>query len=125
MQIRVYYEDTDVGGIVYHANYLKFCERVRSEAFFKRGLMPYNENGHFFIKNLQAEYFKSAYLGDLLDVETKLLKMGAASFELRQSVMRKTEKLFLLDVTLVYVGVDGKIKRLNKRERTLIEEMFG
>ena len=124
MKIRVYYEDTDMGGVVYHANYLKFCERVRSEQFFKRGLMPHGESGHFFVKNLQAEYIASAKLGDLLDIQTQLVKLSAASFVLHQEVWCDEKKLFAMDITLVHVGQDGKVKRLDSAKRALIEELF-
>ncbi len=124
MKIRVYYEDTDIGGVVYYANYLKFCERARSELFFERGLMPYGENGHFFVKNLQAEYIASAKLGDLLDVRTHLLKLAAASFVLHQEVWCESRKLFAMDITLVHVDRIGKIKKLDRNEKALIEEMF-
>ena len=125
MKIRVYYEDTDVGGVVYHANYLKFCERARSEIFFQRGLMPYSDDGHFFIKKLQAEYIQSAKLGDMLDVKTQLLKLSAASFVVHQEVWRDEEKLFAMDITIVYVDGSGKVKRFDEQERALIEELFG
>jgi len=82
MKIRVYYEDTDVGGVVYHANYLNFCERARSDAFFQKDLMPILDNGHFVARRVVADYLSSAKLGDLLDVKTKLLEMKAASFVL-------------------------------------------
>ena len=125
MKIRVYYEDTDMGGVVYHANYLKFCERVRSEAFFKRGLMPHSETGHFFVKNLQAEYIASAKLGDLLDIQTQLVKLSAASFVLHQEVWSDEKKLFEMNITLVHVDKDGKVKRLDSAKRAMIEELFG
>lgn len=125
MKIRVYYEDTDVGGVVYYANYLKFCERARSELFFQKGLMPYNENGHFFVKNLQAEYMGSAKLGDMLEVKSSLMKMGAAMFVLEQKVYRDEEILFKMEITLVHVDYEGRIKRLSKEERILIERLFG
>ncbi len=125
MKIRVYYEDTDVGGVVYHANYLKFCERARSEIFFERDLMPYSEDGHFFIKSLQAKYIQSAKLGELLDVKTRLEKVSVASFVVHQEVWRDESKLFSMDITIVYVDGNGKVKRFDDREKALIEELFG
>ncbi len=124
MQIRVYYEDTDVGGVVYYANYLKYCERARSEVFFRRGLMPYDSKGHFFVKNLCADYKANAFLGDMLDVSVELRSMKAASFVLYQEVKRGDEVLFSMELTLVYVSHDQKIKRLGREEKALIEEMF-
>ena len=125
MQIRIYYEDTDCGGVVYHTNYLKFCERARSELFFERGLRPYDEEGHFVVKNLQAEYIGSAKLGDMLQVETRLLKLSAASFVLLQDVYRQKQKLFEMEITLVHVDRQGKVKRLDTLQRAQIKELFG
>ncbi len=124
MQIRVYYEDTDVGGVVFYANYLKFCERARSEVFFQKGMMPYGETGHFFVKNLQANYLGSAKLGDLIEVKNSLLKMGAAQFVLHQEVFRENEKLFEMDITLVYVDYSGKVKKMDPEIRNFIEDEF-
>ena len=87
VQIRVYYEDTDAGGIVYHSAYLNFCERARSELFFQRGLSPVLESGHFVAKRVEADYISSARLGDLLCIETKLLVMKGASFDILQNAV--------------------------------------
>ena len=87
--------------------------------------MPYNENGHFFVKNLQAEYMGSAKLGDMLEVKSSLMKMGAAMFVLEQKVYRDEEILFKMEITLVHVDYEGRIKRLSKEERILIERLFG
>lgn len=106
MQIRVYVEDTDLGGIVYHANYLKYCERARSEAFFKHKI-PLGENGCFFaVKSIKANYVKPAYLGDLLDVDIKVLECKKASFTMNQTITREGEKVF--EATLVIVYLCGK-----------------
>ena len=93
MQVRVYYEDTDIGGVVYYANYLKFCERARSEMFFERGVSPIIEGGAFVVKSLKAEYIKSARFGDILDVETKLSELKGASALLSQKIYRDGEPL--------------------------------
>ena len=85
MFIRVYYEDTDTGGVVYHSNYLNYCERARSDCFFKLGMTPELEKGHFVARKLSADYFVGAKLGDLLEIKTDLLQMRAASFTLLQS----------------------------------------
>ncbi len=58
MKYRIYYEDTDCGGVVYYANYLKFCERARSELFFQKGLSPHNNDEFFVVKNVNADYIK-------------------------------------------------------------------
>ena len=124
MKIRVYYEDTDLGGVVYHSNYLNFCERARSEAFFGKGLSPVLENGHFVARKIVADYFKSARLGDILDVKTGLKQMKAASFTLVQTVFKEQEKLFELEITLAYVDFDGKVKKIDEQTKELILRLF-
>ncbi len=124
MQIRVYYEDTDIGGVVYYANYLKFCERARSELFFARDMMPYSQEGHFFVKDLCASYHGSARFGDMLDVTVELQELKAASFVLHQEVKRGKERLFDMDITLVHVSKEQKVKRFTKEERALIKSIF-
>ncbi|MBU0632577.1 YbgC/FadM family acyl-CoA thioesterase [bacterium] len=124
MKIRVYYEDTDVGGVVYHSNYLNFCERARSEAFFERGLSPVMQNGHFVVKNIEASYNISAKLGDLLHVTTSLIELKKVSFVLHQEVLRDEEKLFEMDLTLVFVDFEGKIKKLEPQNLEVLSLLF-
>ena len=124
MHWRVYYEDTDVGGVVFYANYLKFCERARSEAFFQRGLSPVLDNGHFVVKNLNATYRSSAKLGDILHVRTSLMELKKVSFRLHQEVYRDEEKLFEMEITLAFVDFNGKIKKLESENLELIDSLF-
>ncbi|MDD2357964.1 MAG: YbgC/FadM family acyl-CoA thioesterase [Thiovulaceae bacterium] len=124
MEIRVYYEDTDVGGVVFYANYLKFCERARSEAFFQRGLTPILENGHFVVKELNASYHASAKLGDLLHVRTSLVEVKKVSFKLHQSVCKDKEKIFEMDITLVFIDFNGKVKKFEPVNLELLYSLF-
>ncbi len=124
MQIRVYYEDTDVGGVVFYANYLKFCERARSEAFFAKGLSPVLENGHFVVKDLNASYLSSAKLGDLLHVRNSLREVKRVSFELHQEVYKEDVKIFEMDITLVFVDFNGKVKRFDAQNLELLHSLF-
>lgn len=117
MQIRVYYEDTDAGGIVYHSNYLNFCERARSHLFFDAGRSPILEEGHFVAKHLEADYIKSAKLGDVLDVKTSLVEMKNASLTLLQQVYREEEKLFEMTIVLVFIDFAGKMSKIPPMER--------
>ena len=103
MQIRVYYEDTDVGGVVYYANYLKFCERARSELFFQRGMSPHKDNEFFVVKEVHANYVKSAVFGDLLDVKSKLTVKKSASIIMEQKIYRDDELLFEASFKLAYL----------------------
>jgi len=119
MKIRVYYEDTDMGGVVYHSNYLNFCERARSELFFAKGASPIYEGGHFVVRHLEADFKKSARLGDLLEVTVELLDIKAATLVMRQGVYKEGELLFEMTLRLAYLLLDGSIGRLDaeKRER--------
>ena len=124
MQIRVYYEDTDTGGVVYHSNYLNFCERARSDAFFQKGMKPVLNDGHFVAKKIIANYILSAKLGDLLEVKTKLLSMKAASFILRQTIYKDTKKIFELDITLAYISFEGKPQKIDEVTKETILSLF-
>jgi acyl-CoA thioester hydrolase len=124
MQIRVYYEDTDVGGVVYHSNYLNFCERARSELFFARGATPALEEGHFVASHLEANFFKPAKLADILHVSTKLIKMRGASFTLHHEIYKEDEKLFQMDITLAHIDYDGKLLRINTRVKELLNSFI-
>lgn len=121
--IRVYYEDTDLAGIVYYANYLKFIERGRSEWVRTLGVdqSELKASGFVFVvRKLAAEYLKSAVYDDMLQVRTTPKKMGSASFELRQEVWRAEECLFASDVTLVFVGPNGRAARIPADIRRLL-----
>jgi len=89
---RVYYEDTDAGGIVYHANYLKFAERGRTEALRDFGVphvkMSALHGLFFMVRRIKVDYLAPARLDDLLVVETTTLAVGAATVDLRQDVVR-------------------------------------
>lgn len=124
MRFRIYYDDTDAGGIVYHTNYLKFCERARSELFFARGSSPAIDGGHFVVKHIVADFIKSAKLGDMLEVRHEILKLGGASLELKQEIFRDDEKLFFsMTSTLVFVK-DGKPARFSSETAAIMKEMF-
>jgi acyl-CoA thioester hydrolase len=124
VKIRVYYEDTDTGGVVYHSNYINFCERARSEAFFKKGLSPALESGHFVAKKLEADYIKSAKLGDELYITTELLEMKGASFKLLQKIYKDEEVIFRLTISLVYITLSGKPQKITDDIKELILSLF-
>ncbi len=124
MKIRVYYEDTDAGGIVYHSNYLNFCERARSDIFFQKGLSPVLEGGHFVAKKIVADYLLSAKLGDVLEVTSELLEIKGASFELLQRVFKEQKKVFELRIVLVYVTFEGRPQKITSEVKSLIDSLF-
>ncbi len=106
MKIRVYYEDVDVGGIVYHSRYINFCERARSEIFFGQNISPKLEDYHFVVKSLEARYHAPAFLGDILEIETKLLEHRGAVLRLHQSASKEETLCFDMDITLVCLKND-------------------
>ncbi len=124
MKIRIYYEDTDTGGVVYHSNYLNFCERARSEAFFKKGLSPILESGHFVAKKIEADYISSARLGDEIEVGVELCEMRAASFKLLQVVTLNGKKIFELKIVLAYINFDGRAQKIDAKTKELILSLF-
>ena len=114
--LRVYYEDTDVGGVVYHANYLKFAERARTEMLRTLGIEQERmriETGLFFVvRRLTAEYLQPARLDDELIVATQVAHLGGASLDLKQEVRRKDSILVHLDLAIACLGRDGRPVRL-------------
>jgi len=104
MKIRVYYEDTDAGGIVYHTNYLKYCERARSEVFFQRGMIPsLGDSSGFVVRDIKASFLATSALGDTLNVTSKILTLKSSSLVLLQEVWKEEVKLFSMEVVLVYI----------------------
>ena len=123
MKIRVYYEDTDAGGIVYHANYIKYCERARSEHFFAQGIMPgEGAQSGFVVRTLKADFVGMARLGDLLEVTTQIASLKSSSVILRQEVWRDDVMVFGMDITLVYVEA-GRPKRIPEKFRQIFETL--
>ena len=122
MKIRVYYEDTDAGGIVYHTNYIKYCERARSEAFFERGLTPFDgEDSGFIVKDLKCSFLASSKLSNLLDVTTRVLKLRGSSMLLLQEIYHDEVKVFSMEIMLVFVK-SGKPSRIPKVYKEFLAE---
>lgn len=121
--LRVYYEDTDMAGIVYYANYLKFIERARSEWVRTLGLDQgrlRDEGLVFAVRRVVADYLKPARFDDILTVDTQMLAATSARSELRQEVRRENDLLFTALVTLVCLGPDGRPARLPQAVRLML-----
>ncbi|MBI1171609.1 tol-pal system-associated acyl-CoA thioesterase [bacterium] len=114
--LRVYYEDTDLAGIVYYANYLKFIERARSEWVRDLGVdqvrMRAEQGLVFAVRRIEADYLHPARFDDMLKVETRLQARTAARIVLNQTVFRAARPLFFARVTLVCLTAAGKPARL-------------
>ena len=118
---RVYYEDTDAGGIVYHANYLKFCERARSDHFFNKGTSSQRGENHFVITSMDARFKASAKLGDLVSVTLDVISITKASMVLHQKVLCEDRLLFEMNGTFVLTNSLGKIVRLSEEDIRLFQ----
>jgi acyl-CoA thioester hydrolase len=114
--LRVYYEDTDLAGIVYYANYLRFIERARTEWVrglgVDQGALKRDEGIVFAVRRVEADYLKPARFDDLLTVKTRLLELGGARIELEQQVLRAGERLFAARVVLVCMSEAGGAVRI-------------
>ena len=125
--IRVYYEDTDVGGVVYYANYLKFAERARTEMLRSIGF-PHREmmESHgcaFAVRRCEADYIVPAHFDDALEVHTGNIDMEAAGFWLDQRIKRDDVDLAVLRVRLACVGTSGRPVRVPAGLRTAIKAL--
>jgi len=119
MKIRVYYEDTDLGGIVYHTNYIKYCERARSEIFFTQGIQPTSgENSGFVVRDIKASFLSTSTLGDLLQVTTEIKSLKHSSIILIQNIWKEEIKVFSMEIVLVYITA-GKPCRIPVLFRTV------
>jgi acyl-CoA thioester hydrolase len=114
LPIRVYHEDTDFSGAVYHANYLKFCERARSDCLRLLGIHHSEMHGtaSFVVRRMVCDFLKPALIDNLLEVETRFVEFAGARMELIQTVMRAGERLFEAQVTVALVDGKGRPKRL-------------
>ena len=113
--LRVYYEDTDFSGVVYHASYLRFFERGRTEFIRSCGIDQqalHRETGvYFVVRRMAVDWLKPALMDDELVVETKAVKFGGASMELSQRILRGDEVLTTAEV-LVVILKEGRPTRL-------------
>ena len=110
--IKVYYEDTDSGGVVYYANYLKYLERARTEALFTIGFSNKKIQDQFnsliIVKSCNIEYKKSAYLEDELTVRSFVKSITKTSFFMNQIITKEEEIVVDAQVHLVFVSKEGK-----------------
>lgn len=124
MKIRVYYEDTDTGGIVYHTNYIKYCERARSEIFFERGMIPsLSEHSGFVVRNIKASFLATSTLSDVLEVTSSILTLKSSSVVLLQEIWKEEVKIFSMEVALVYID-NGKPCRIPEQFRDIFREIL-
>lgn len=115
---RVYFEDTDFSGIVYHARYLHFCERARSDFMARLGLDQRATHdageGAFAVTRMDCRFIAPAKFDDALVVVSRMLKSGGASFTLNQSIRRDATPIFEAEVRAAFLSPDGRPKKLPK-----------
>ena len=115
-ELKVYYEDTDSGGVVYYANYLKFLERARTEALFSIGYsnnkIQQDFNSLIIVKSCNIEYKKPAYLENELTIRSFVKSITKTSFFMNQIITRNNEVVVEAQIHLVFVNKDGKPKKI-------------
>jgi len=126
--IRIYYEDTDAGEIVYYANYLKFAERARTEflrAFgIKQSVLLEKKRIAFAVRKAEADYRKPAKLDDLLEVHTRMTDLRGASLEMEQELKRGTETLVHVKVRIACIHLEGRPVAIPADIRATFEKML-
>jgi acyl-CoA thioester hydrolase len=130
MQVRVYYEDTDFSGLVYHGSYVRWCERGRSD-FLRligndhRALIDGSagrEPAAFVVRRMQLEFLKPARIDEILEVVTRVKETTAATLVLDQRVSRDGMQLFTAEVMVVLVSQSGKPLRLSTALRNALQD---
>jgi acyl-CoA thioester hydrolase len=123
--VRVYFEDTDAGGVVYYANYLKFAERARTEMMREAGAahsaMIRDQGLTLVVSRCEADYIASARLDDLLEVESHITGFGGATVDAEQIIRRDGSDIVRIRVRLACVNRDGRPARLPNDLRALFK----
>ena len=116
--MRVYYEDTDFSGVVYHASYLRFLERGRTEYLRALGVHQQSiadgtkgSKFVFAVRRMSIDFLRSARMDDMLDIETQVTKVGGASIQMTQRILRADEVLLSADVMIACV-TDARATRI-------------
>ena len=133
LPVRVYFEDTDFSGVVYHATYLRWCERGRSDFLRLLGVGPdslFNgpltgERCAFAVRRIVADYLRPARIDDLLEVHTAVAEVSKASIVLSQSVLREASTFFRLQAQCVLISHAGRVLRFPHRLSKLLETAPG
>jgi acyl-CoA thioester hydrolase len=125
LPVRVYFEDTDAGGVVYHASYVRFCERGRTDFLRRlgvdaRGMIDGSDHGvpaAFVVRRMTLDFIRPSRMDALLEVETRVRELGGASVSLDQRIASDGRTIFEATVAVVLVSMAGKPLRLPDRVR--------
>ena len=124
-KVKVYYEDTDVGGVVYYANYLKFLERARSEAIYSLGYTNSSILKKFevllIVKSCKIDYKKPAMFEDTLEILSEVKSFTKTSFLMKQIILRNNEVISDAEIHLVSVDKNGKPSKIPEELRKKLE----
>ncbi|MSO70990.1 MAG: tol-pal system-associated acyl-CoA thioesterase [Alphaproteobacteria bacterium] len=128
LPLRVYYEDTDAVGVVYHANYLRYAERARTEYLrtlgFEHGALKQADGVAFAVRRAVVDYQRPARLDDALEVRTRLTGLGGATLTAEQRILRQDEILVRLYILLALIGGDGRAIRLPAALRAALKRVM-
>ncbi len=126
LPVRIYYEDTDAGGVAYHASYIRFCERGRTEylrsiGFENSGIL--RDYGMLFVvKHLEADYKSPALLDDLLTLKTSVLSMKNTSFIMHHILENTKKEIFEMKVVIACINKSGRPDKIPDDLRKALQE---
>ncbi|MDR0423247.1 MAG: YbgC/FadM family acyl-CoA thioesterase [Rickettsiales bacterium] len=122
--IRVYYADTDAGGVVYHSNYLDFCEKARTEFLRERNVVQsimLESSGGFVVKSAEMDFKKPAKLDDLLNVKTQIVENNGLVLKMLQEIYCTDHILFFMKISLVFLNREHKLVRIPKEVMEILK----
>ena len=126
---KIYYEDTDSGGVVYYANYLKFIERARTEMIGEFGFtlttLLEDHDSLFLVKKIECDYIQSCKLEDTLNVQSRVLFFKKASFELEQQIFKQNKIIFNSKILMVCVNSQGVPSKIPEELNSLMKKKDG
>ena len=127
--LKIYYEDTDAGGVVYYANYLKFIERARTEMINELGFtlttLLEDYDRLFLVKKIECDYIESCKLEDTLNVQSKVLVLKNASFVLEQNLLKQNKIIFRSKIVMVCVNSQGATSKIPNELHSLMKNKDG
>lgn len=115
IKIKIYYEDTDAGGVVYYANYLRYLERARTEFLLEEGIdvAEYHNKGYLFaVIHVDINYKRPARLGEIIEVTTEIVEITNATISLKHRILRDSTLLVDANVRVACIDKEGKPRRI-------------
>jgi len=122
---RVYYQDTDAGGVIYHSKYLDFCERARTEFLRDRNVNQVTlmkQGVLFVVRNLNIDYIYSGKLDDLIDITVKIKELGGVRIKMEQTILRNNDRVLLVKMNLELVCINKEFKPI-RLPKDLVEKL--